>query len=578
MDAPVDVSELFSAEAPERFRQPPQVSGLFGFRQVLWYRTTIPATILWGEAGVLELPYTLFAYVDAWILDPEADAEGVLMPRRYGSGMSRPFAQRALPHATQTFPLPASNGDIEVLLRIVTGAPLHFEARVWSGSDWQRNVFYTNLWYGVLLGGTAILLLYNLFLAAALRDASYVYYVAYLLAMTMLIVDISGLRHQYLPLRELSLVYLSIAAVFGVTFCNHFLRLHHRSPRLAMVGVGIAVLAGLAGLHYLVAVLLGVVLIPGNFSLLAPLVASGLASIYYLAAPVYAYLKGVREARFLIPAFGVIFIGFYWHALRLMGLADPGFAIHHIIEASVLAEAILLALALADRINLLSEAKDRAEAESQQAQMALSQRIFELQESDRQHFATVLHDAIGHGLLVLRQRLDRLEQRGCERLDADELMQLRDHCGEIMDEVRSLSHELHPHILQRLGLKAALQSLLERSFHGTGTDWTLQMQLDEQALGVEQTIALYRVVQEAVSNVLKHANAGEVMVKLTRNDGNAVAEIKDDGSGTSDPHSAAQGIGLTTMRGRVELLGGWFRFDALPGGGARVVCTLPLRL
>jgi len=577
MEADIDIGAILAVDSTPAFESPPVTSGLFGYRDLLWYRTTLRPDMLGGQPAVLELPYALFAYVDAWVVTAGQGSEGGGQIQRYRSGMSRPFEVRTLAARTQAFPIPAATTDVEVLIRIVSGAPMHFGARLWSEPAWQRNQLYTNVWYGVLLGGIAILLLYNLFLAFALRDAGYVYYILYLSAMAMLIVDISGIRHELLPIRELSLVYLSAAAVFGMAFCISFLGLRRLNPWFARVGIFIASFALFAGIHYLIVVFGGVVLISGSFSLLGPLTASGLASIYYFLAPLYAYRRGVREARFLILAFGVIAVGFYWHTLRLFGLADPGFAIHHIIEVSVLAEAVLLALALADRINLLSAAKEAAERSMKQTQRYFSRRILELQEEERQQFANTLHDAIGHGLLVLKQRLDALPGRMAQSPDQQqEINLLRGQCADLMDEVRGLSHDLHPHILERLGLRIALENMLERAFTDTGVDWLLQMSLEEGELGKEQRIGIYRMVQEAINNVLKHARASEVLVRIRREQNAAVVEIKDDGQGVENGDSAERGIGLTTMRGRAELLGGWFQFESVPGEGSRVRFGVPV--
>ncbi len=560
---------VLAGEFDARFSRPPRTHGLYTHADALWYQATLSSASLSGHEWVLELPYNLYSLVDIWFEDESG------MRIQHQAGLSRPLLHRAENTPTLAFPVPARpQGDLKVVLRIVSGAPLLFTPKLWEREAWDAFQRRNLAWYGLLFGSIAVLLLYNSFLAIALKDNSYIFYMLYLISMTLVIFDISGLRAQYTDMPDRSLSYLGFAAAFAMAFCNRFLGLRtlfpwgwRTSTAVVLIIAGISTILLFPRAPF--SVTQGVLLI---------LSLSGIATLYYVLAPTIAYFQGMRQARFLILAFSAIAVSFYWYILRLFGLAHIEASLSRTVEVGLLAEAVLLSLALADRINLIDRAKERAEREALLAQQRFSKQIIKTQEQERESLSQMLHDAIGHGLLVLKQNLEFLRDRGCDKQRAGESLPSAIHqCTELLNDVRSLSHDLHPHLLRRLGLAAAIESILDRAFSPREMDWVAQVSVDENHLSDEQKIALYRVVQEAVNNVLKHANAQEVIVRVSEQDKQVVLDFKDDGSGFDMAEIANGGIGFNTMRGRVELLNGWFRAHSAPDQGTHVEIGIPLR-
>jgi signal transduction histidine kinase len=212
-----------------------------------------------------------------------------------------------------------------------------------------------------------------------------------------------------------------------------------------------------------------------------------------------------------------------------------------------------------------------------------------LDEQDRQRLARDLHDEIGHSLVVLKMYMEQMAQdfaKGRREQAGSKLAETVTLVADAIESVRRVILDLGPAILEERGLQQAIR-LYARQFSGrTG----IKVHVREGALlgrlPNTHERALYRVLQGALSNVLKHAHAENATVTLT-GDGEplVVMSVEDDGVGF-DAHRRAPvlSFGLTTMRGRMESLGGRFRVESWPGGaaggrrGTRIEASVPLPL
>jgi signal transduction histidine kinase len=153
--------------------------------------------------------------------------------------------------------------------------------------------------------------------------------------------------------------------------------------------------------------------------------------------------------------------------------------------------------------------------------------------------------------------------------------QALEEMGHDIDELRGLITELRPATLDQLGLRAALEDLAERFAHGAGIELASDLSIGAERLDPELETAVYRLVQESLTNVAKHAGAAGVTLRVTVGEGRLDALISDDGRGF-DPTAERSGFGLAGMRERVELTGGELQIESMPGSGTRVIASLPL--
>jgi signal transduction histidine kinase len=196
-------------------------------------------------------------------------------------------------------------------------------------------------------------------------------------------------------------------------------------------------------------------------------------------------------------------------------------------------------------------------------------------ERERARWARELHDSVLQGIGSRRMLLSSALKSGDRgRLETAVAEALGDMARDIAD-LRALIAELRPATLDQLGLVAALEDLTERMGHSTGFVLDVELGIDAERLDAELETAVYRLVQEALNNVVKHAGAERVQLDVRAGESQLAVLVVDDGAGF-DPTAERDGFGLAGMRERVELAGGELQIESRPGRGTRVMASLPL--
>lgn len=200
-------------------------------------------------------------------------------------------------------------------------------------------------------------------------------------------------------------------------------------------------------------------------------------------------------------------------------------------------------------------------------------RVIEGQELERRRLARELHDETGQALTSVLLGLKAVER-------ADDvptaLAELRELVVATLQDVRRLAVELRPKALDDFGLGVALERLVQTFKEATGIDVEFESRLGEQRLPSEVETTLYRIVQESLTNVAKHAGAQRVSIILVRRPGVVSALVEDDGHGFTAEDELGGGIGLSGMRERLALLDGRLTVESGPGTGTSLVAEVPL--
>jgi len=201
-------------------------------------------------------------------------------------------------------------------------------------------------------------------------------------------------------------------------------------------------------------------------------------------------------------------------------------------------------------------------------------------DAERRRWARELHDETLQGLGALRVLLSSALRRGDPELNVRAMSDAIEHVGREIANLRALITELRPAALDELGLGPALEALLERHHEHEGLEVHAHLALgpgahEEARLDGELEMIVYRLVQEAMTNVVKHAHASTVHVDIARFQGQLLVEVRDDGHGF-DLSAPVDGFGLTGMRERVSQVGG--ALDITSSREGTVICaTVPLR-
>ncbi len=212
----------------------------------------------------------------------------------------------------------------------------------------------------------------------------------------------------------------------------------------------------------------------------------------------------------------------------------------------------------------------------------LTTRLTQAHEEERRRLARELHDEIGQALTIARIRTRMIEKSLPD--DADDLREkmsmLDTLIREMLQNVRSLSHELRPPLLDEMGWKPALEALCESFSQRTGLPVAFKGGETNPRFNPDVELVAYRVMQEALTNIARHAHASRAQINADLVDGDLRLTIEDNGNGfdlEAVTHAAGPdvGLGLLSMAERVDTVGGLIEIDAAPGRGTRIEIRLP---
>jgi signal transduction histidine kinase len=210
----------------------------------------------------------------------------------------------------------------------------------------------------------------------------------------------------------------------------------------------------------------------------------------------------------------------------------------------------------------------------------LSSHLMTIQENERKRIAEELHDELGQSLLVLKLQINTICRRMHDNLLKERCEQAMQYTDQVIENVRRLSHDLRPLVLEGLGLTTALQALIKEFAENSQMKISTNMINIDSCFNDEAQIIIYRVFQEALTNIGKHAGADNIYIAIQKNDGTIACSIKDDGCGFDLDELKQQGytscgMGLPTMSERLNMLGGRIEIFSKSGSGCEISFTVP---
>jgi signal transduction histidine kinase len=228
-----------------------------------------------------------------------------------------------------------------------------------------------------------------------------------------------------------------------------------------------------------------------------------------------------------------------------------------------------LAESLADRAAVAVDLSERVGRD------ALA-RVVAAQELERRRLARELHDETGQALTSILLGLKPLEQTASTDADRAAVASLRELVVSTLRDVRRLAVELRPSALDDFGLSTAVERLADTFRDSTGIRVDVEAYLGDPRLPMAVETALYRIVQEALANVVKHAGATHVSILLTRRQASVTAVVEDDGKGFDADEVGGDALGIVGMRERVGLVGGRLVVESAEGSGTTIVAEVPI--
>ncbi|MFK7988314.1 MAG: 7TM diverse intracellular signaling domain-containing protein [Sandaracinaceae bacterium] len=469
----------------------------------------------------------------------------------HAAGDRRPVTARDRATPAFTFDIPAREGPMLVLVRVQTEGVLSVPLRVVRQDRLQTRLAQRGALTGLFLGMLLALALYNLLLSVIARNAGYGWYGALLLTICLFIAARSGYAAVYLwPnatdfAHRAPTLFVLLAVAVAARFVPFILESERTMPRLhrlfaPLSAVSLALVPG-TWLFYGVTIRALTVLVLAFALVLPPMIA-------------LAWRRGSISARYFAVAHAVMSLGVTLVALRSFGLVPSNLFTEHLMTIGACLEALLLSLALADRIRRLGVENERtqralvsAKRDALEAQRSFTGQLLRAQDGERQRIASDLHDGLGQSLLAL---LTHLRQK--EKTDAS-LTPLASVAHDSVGELREIARGLHPARLDRLGVADAIRATASGMLESHGTAHEVVIEDIDGCVPATSHLHLYRIAQEALANVVRHSDAEEVEVTLRAEDEHVVFCIRDDGEG--DAGALREGVGLSSIRARARAIG-----------------------
>ncbi|NIF27752.1 hybrid sensor histidine kinase/response regulator [Pantoea sp. Tr-811] len=575
-------------------------TSVFWLKVDLHYVATADAT---PRQWLLELAYPPMDHLELYL----PDADGVFrLAQRTGDAL--PYDTRQIRQNNYLFELPLAPGQsTTAYLRLHSQGSVQAPLALWSAEaymeDQPTRLYVLGMIYGVLL----VMLVYNLFLYLSVRDVSYLYYILYIASFGLYQVSVNGAGVAYLwpdsPwwANAATPFFIGAAGLFGCQFARHFLRLgklsrgYDRLLQLLMLG-GVLVMVLAVSMRYGIALRMATVL-------------ALLFTVSIFSAGLYAWVRGVRVARWFIIAWSAFLLGGLVNTLMVLGYLPNVFVTMYASQLGSALEVALLSLALADRINSMRERQSQTLRETGRTLEHLNQQLARSNHLKDEFLATVTHELRTPmngviGSLELMQTLPMgAEMAQYHRTAVGSAQGMMD----MVDDILTLT-ELQAGRLRAQAAPFSLRGMLQdlRAGHagmalGKGLYLSLDIpaELPDDLLGDAQKVA--RCLGCLLDNALKFTHQGGVMLQVRGRrlgpDSLALTfTVSDSGIGFDDLDQAilyqrffqvdgsmtrrygGLGIGLSICRKLAELLGGKLSHESTRGLGSRFELSLNLEI
>lgn len=408
---------------------------------------------------------------------------------------------------------------------------------------------FVNGWiYGLMFA----LMLYNLFVFFSLRDKTYFFYVGYIFFWGLNLLFVNGYLLDFMPKLawfNSANIVIGLTAVFSTLFTTSFLQTKKYSPRVYR----------LRSVNYFLFI------VPVVFNL-AGFEFGGYVwaqwcfypfFIYWIWAGISTYRNGLQPAIYFIWGYSILSIGATIYNFKDIGILPENIFTNYAIQVGSVLEALILSYALANKLHFYKTINDQLRESALRQSENFSKSLLQAQETEKKRIASELHDSLGQKLILIKNNVLLLQME--EGMKENEIVRkLPKTVAETIEEVRSIAYGLRPYQIDLLGLTQSIKSLITESFSIRRIRFEMDIDPINQLLASEHEIYVYRILQECLNNVIKHADATYCRVSV-KNVGKLQIVVEDNGKGIDATGSMrVEGQGLRGIEERVRITGGSF--------------------
>ncbi len=491
------------------------------------------------------------------------------------TGDHLPFFSRPIINRRFVFQL-SDQAETAYLLKVDKRfASVSFPLNLWRLRSFQNNESKSNLSFGIYFGILIFIAIVSFFVGIGLPDKLFISYSIYVSLISLYIFTQLGYSFEFFypnipKINSSSRVVLAV--LLGSSAIDFFGRILNIKTYLPMMYKG-----HLITIFTLFVMLFAWLIIKQiddqYYYYTIPLLnVLYLILIGFICSVIYALImtwKNQRKNAFLFTlAFTSIILGALLYILIEYGvIPETLFPINPIMVGSIL-EILILSFAMIYRIKELNDNKNELTFKVSIQQKELMRAFVRGGENERKMLSAELHDNIGSNLSLLKRKIES---------GSSESEELKKDIDLLCDDVRELSHRLIPHSLNVIGLAKSIALYCDKFQKNTGVVVNLDV-YDFPIIGGDLSLHLFRLVQEALHNIEKHAKATEIDIQLIGYENEIVLTIDDDGVGFDFTSDNKKGLGLETMKSRANAFDGIFEIASYPGKGTNILVKIPVDL
>lgn len=405
------------------------------------------------------------------------------------------------------------NTEVEYYIRATSNNILRLPIKVVTLQKSLEESRLPNLLNGITFGMLMAFAIYNFFVYLLTKEHAYLYYLGYIFFWSLNVFFFNGFLPNIFPSAtwlNSAATLLATASILSIFFTNSFLKTKINSPFFYKISWLMS--------FFSVVVLFVDIYWKGPYGFIAIQYLMYPFFLYWFGAGLYCLKKGYKPALYFILGFGCLMIGNAIYNLKDLDILPDNIFTRTSMHWGALADALILSLALANRLNFYQKEKEKIAVKFLNEKRGFLKELLQRQEQEKKRVAMELHDNIGQQLILIKNKFWRLQQQS-DSLSTNPINQSIDHVAKIMIEIRSILHRLRPYQMDLLGLTESINGMIADTF--TKCEIEIRQMDDINLLfNANERIHIFRILQlltDAVQHIDEYEKISYSIIRLPRN-------------------------------------------------------------